>query len=125
MSIQRSVTKPFENLVPASKKLGTNIITGTGFDAVGKAVDGIFGSPIQRIFSFNLPIIGPVGVIDILNYLVHSRGKLVSQNGLIAVIGAKVVQTGQIAGLNLLPVLRNVPSTTVSAGGLSATGANL
>lgn len=121
MSIQKSITKPFQNLVPASKKLGTTIITGTGFDAVAKAVDGIFGAPIQRIFSFNFPLIGPIGVLDILNYMVHSRGKLISQNGLIAVAGAKIVQTGGIAGVDLLPVLRGTPSTTVSVNGAGPT----
>lgn len=125
MALTTSVTKPFKGLVPASKKIGTNIITGTGFDAVAKTVDGIFGSPVQRIFSFNLPLVGPIGVIDVLNYLVHSGGKMVSKTGLTAVIGAKIVQTGGIAGVNLIPTLRNVPATTVSAGGLSATGANL
>lgn len=122
----KSLTKPFENLVPASKKLGTTIITGTGFDAVAKTVDGIFGSPVQRIFSFNFPFVGPIGLLDVLNYLVHSRGKMISQNGLIAVVGAKIVQTGSIAGMNILPIGRSTPSTTVSvAGNRPGAGANL
>jgi hypothetical protein len=125
MSLTKSITKPFSGLVPPSKKIGTTIITGTGFDAVAKTVDGIFGSPIQRIFSFNFPLIGPIGVLDILNYMVHSRGKLVSQNGLLAVVGAKIVQTGGIAGMNIIPVLTNTNKTTVNIAGLSQTGANL
>ena len=125
MALVKSITKPLSGLVPPSKKIGTTIITGTGFDAVAKAVDGIFGSPVQRIFSFNFPIIGPIGVLDIINYLVHSRGKLISQTGLIAVVGAKIVQTGGIGGMNLIPVLTNVSKTTVNVGGLSQTGANI
>src|SRR5690349_17436406 len=114
MSLTKSITKPLSGLVPPSKKIGTTIITGTGFDTVAKTVDGIFGAPIQRIFSFNFPIVGPIGVIDILNYLVHSRGKLVSQTGIIAVVGAKIVQTGGIGGMNLIPVLTNAGKTTVN-----------
>lgn len=125
MSLTKSLSKPLSGLVPPSKKIGTTIITGTGFDAVAKTVDGIFGSPIQRIFSFNFPIVGPIGILDILNYLVHSRGKLVSQNGILAVVAAKIVQTGGIGGMNLIPVLTNTPKTTVNVAGLSQTGANI
>jgi len=126
MSAVSGLHKSVGRIVPISKGIGQNIITGTGFDTVAKTVDGIFGSPVQRIFSFNFPLVGPVGVIDVLNYLIHSRGKMVSKNGFIAVLGAKIVQTGGIGGMNLIPTLRNTPSTTVSVGGqLPASGANI
>jgi len=64
---------------------------GIGTDLLMRAVDGIFGSPVQRIFSFNLPILGPVGPIDILNYMIYAGGLKVSKRGLIAVASAKLV----------------------------------
>jgi len=62
-----------------------------GTDAIMRTIDGLVGSPVQRIFSFSIPVLGTIGPIDALNYLVHAGGLKISKNGLIAVAAAKVV----------------------------------
>jgi hypothetical protein len=128
MSTTTKLVTPFKRFVPVGKGIVQTSITGVGFDAVAKTVDGVFGSPVQRIFSFNFPMIGPIGVIDAINYLIHGQGKIISGKGLTAVLAAKLVQTGGIAGFNLIPTLRGTPSTTVSVAGqgpTTGTGANI
>ena len=107
--------------VPASKGIIQTSVTGIGFNTVAAVVDGIFGSPVQRIFSFNLPFIGPVGPLDVLNYVIHAGGLKLSKKGLIAVLAAKAAQTGAIAGFNIVNIgARGIPATTVSIGGQTA-----
>ena len=104
--------------VPASKGIIQNSVTGIGFNTVALVVDGIFGSPVSRIFSFNLPFIGPVGPIDVLNYVVHAGGLKMSKKGLVAVLAAKAAQTGAIAGFNIVNIgAGRIPATTASIGG--------
>jgi len=93
-----TIQKPLRKAVPVSKGLLQNSVTGVGFDAVSRTVDNIFGSPVQRIFSVNLPIIGAFGPIDFLNYLVHANGLRISKNGIVAVVAAKIV-TGALPSI--------------------------
>ena len=117
-----TVTRPFKKFVPAAKGVIQTSVVGVGFDQIAKTVDGVFGSPVQRIFSFNFPLVGPIGPIDIINYLVNGNGKLISGKGATAVLAAKLVQTGNLAGFNLIPTLRSTPATTVSVAGASGSG---
>lgn len=77
------------------KKKGVipTVVSGTGADLTMKAIDGVFGSPVQRFASINLPVIGPVGPIDVINFLIHGGFRNI-RSGLTAVIGAKVVTGG-------------------------------
>jgi len=95
-----SLIKPIEKHVPQAKKSGMQIvstsISGVGFDQVGKVLDNFIGSPFQR-FGVTLPVVGRLSVLDMVNYLVHNRGRLVPGKdfrGPIAVLAAKGVQTG-------------------------------
>ena len=69
MASLQSVTKFTNKIVPTSKGIIQNVVTGIGADQTMRLVDNVFGSPVQKIFSFNLPIIGNVGTIDLLNYI--------------------------------------------------------
>ena len=113
MGLTTTITKPFKKFVPSSSGLVANAVTGIGFDQLARAVDGVVGSPVQGIFSFNVPIIGPVGIIDLINYLVHSQGKIVSKKGLIAVGAAKFV-TGA------LPAIGGISIPSIGNVGVSA-----
>jgi len=77
------------------------IVLGTGADQTMRALDNVLGSPLQRIFGFNLPFLGNVGVIDLINYLIFAGGFKISTQGLMAVAGAKAVG-------GVLPVLSGV-----------------
>jgi len=92
--------KPVEKIVDPPKGKGMQIIptaiSGIGFDAVAKTFDNFIGSPVQR-FGISLPVVGRLSLIDIINYFVHNRGKLMPQKdfkGPIAVLAAKGIQTG-------------------------------
>lgn len=80
----------------ASKfKAGTKGVLGTaasgiGTDVLMRTIDNIVGSPVQRIFSFNLPLLGTIGPIDVLNYSVHAGGFKINKTGFLAVIAAKI-----------------------------------
>jgi len=106
--------------VPKSGGIVQNAITGIGFDQLARAVDSVVGSPVQSIFSFNLPVIGGVGIIDVINYLLHSQGKIISKNGIIAVGAAKFV-TGALPAIGgiAIPSIGNVgvsASSPVASG---------
>ena len=49
-------------------------------------------SPLQKTLSFNLPILGSVGLIDVINYMTHAGGLKVSKKGIAAVGASKFVQ---------------------------------
>ena len=117
MSMQ--VTK-FASKFKAGTKgvLGTSA-SGIGTDLLMRTIDNIVGSPVQRIFSFNLPLLGTVGPIDVLNYSVHAGGFKINKSGFIAVLAAK------IAG-GVLPSIGPIrlPTTTANPSGTStASGA--
>lgn len=107
-----SITKQTSKIIPASKGILQNVVTGVGADLTMRTVDNIFGSPVQRIASFPIPFIGTVGPIDVINYIGHAGGFKLSRKGLIAVLSAKMV-TG---GLTSLGPIR-LPGNSISASG--------
>ena len=63
---------------------------GIGSDLLMRTLDNIVGSPVQRIFSFNLPLLGTIGPIDVLNYAIYAGGFKLKKSGFIAVLAAKI-----------------------------------
>jgi hypothetical protein len=122
-----TVTNITSKIVPTSKGIVQNFVTGVGADTTMRLLDNIVGSPVQRIFSFNLPIIGSIGPIDLLNYVAHAGGFKVSRKGLIAV-GAAKIASGALSNIGpiMLPQSNIVmaqstptpPSPVGSSGGL-------
>lgn len=90
--------------ITVKKQIIPNIVTGAGLGNTIRAVDNIFGSPLQRLFSVPLPFIGNTGVPDFINYLIHSGGFKLSQNGLIAVLGDKAISGTLPLLSNTLPI---------------------
>lgn len=86
-------------MVPKSKGLVQNAITGIGFDQAAKVVDNLVGSPAQR-FGFTLPFVGRISVIDLANFVIHNNGKFIpskkSVNAFVALGAARMVTTGNI-----------------------------
>ena len=91
MSVQTFIQKFGNKIIPQSKTIIQAGFTGVGFDQGMRAVDNLIGSPMQRSLSFNLPIVGNVGLIDVLNYMVHSGGFKISKKGFAAVGASKFV----------------------------------
>jgi len=56
-----------------------------------RTADNITGGNVQRLFSVNVPVLGTIGPIDLLNYLVYANGFKISRRGFTAVIAAKLV----------------------------------
>ncbi len=122
-----TVTNITGKIVPTSKGIIQNFVTGIGADTTMRLMDNIVGAPVQRIFSFNLPIIGSVGPIDLLNYVAHAGGLKVSRKGLIAVAAAKVA-SGALSSIGPIQLPQSnivmaqstptQPSAVGSAGGL-------
>jgi len=120
MGLTTTITKPFRKFVPKSGGIVQNAVTGIGFDQLARAVDSVVGSPVQGIFNFNLPFIGGVGIIDVVNYFLHSGGKIISKNGFVAVGAAKFV-TGTLPAIGgiAIPSIGNVgvsASSPVASG---------
>jgi len=90
----RSLGKTLLGQTTPKKAVVSNIVTGTGVDVFLRRVDNIFGSPIQRLFGFNIPFLGNVGLIDFGNYVIHTGGKITKNvmPGFIAVAGAKAIE---------------------------------
>jgi len=80
-------------------------------------VDGIFGAPVQNFFSLPLPLIGNVGPIDVLNYMIYAPGLKISKRGITAVIAAKLTS-------GLLPSLGPLNLGSFGPGGLNQTATN-
>ena len=125
-SALQTVTNITGKIVPTSKGIIQNVITGIGADTTMRLMDNIVGSPVQRIFSFNLPILGNIGPIDFLNYIAHSGGFKISRKGLIAVAASKVA-SGALSSIGPIQLPQSVvmaqstptqPSAVGSAGGL-------
>ena len=119
--VLKQISKFTTKIIPSTGKgILQNAVTGIGADRVMRLIDGVVGSPVQRLFSFNLPVIGTVGPIEALNYFGHSRGKLVSRAGIIALLSAKIAQQAltQIGPIKLpgVPNLVNPTGGTVSTG---------
>lgn len=119
MASLQSITKQTSKIIPASKGLLQNAVTGIGADKVMTTLDNLVGSPVQRIASISLPFIGSVGPIDFINYVGHAGGFRFSKKGLIAVISAKIANnTLTSLGPIRLPGSGQSP---VSAGGSTPT----
>ena len=123
--VLQSVTKFTGKLVPASKGIIQNFVTGVGADQTMRLLDNVVGAPVQKIFSVNLPIIGNVGPIDFLNYVAHAGGFKISKKGLIAVGSAKIasgVLTNigpiRLPGVAAAQSTPTQPSAVGSSGGL-------
>jgi hypothetical protein len=107
--------------VPKTKGIVQPMITGVGFDGVAKFIDGATGGILQS-FGVNVPVVGRISAIDLLNFFVNAGGfKFSRKEGYIAVGAAKLLQAGvgNIRPLNLLG------STNVSTQSMPASGANL
>ena len=97
------ITKQTRRIIPASKGILQNSVTGIGADRLLRILDGMVGSPVQRIFSFNIPVLGSIGPIDVINYVGHAGGFKISRKGFIAVGAAKLASGAltQIGGISL------------------------
>lgn len=123
MASLQSVTNFTGKIVPTSKGVIQNFVTGVGADQTMRLVDNIFGSPVQKVFSFNLPFIGNVGPIDFLNYIAHAGGFKVSKKGLIAVGAAKLSSGAlQAIGPIRLPSVAAAQSTPTQPSPVGASG---
>ena len=118
----KQVSKLTSKLIPSpGRGILTTAVTGIGADRVMRLIDNVVGSPVQRLFSFNLPLIGTVGPIEALNYFGHSRGKLISRTGIVALLSAKIAEQAitQIGPIKLPGI---GPSFVNPAGGTVSTG---
>ena len=104
MSILSGVEKPiskarqiFLGEQKAKRGILPTIVSGVGFDLTAKMIDNTFGSPVQRIASFNIPFIGPIGPIDVINFFIHG-GPRNLRGGFTAIIGAKAI-TGTLSNI--------------------------
>ena len=91
MGTAQTILKQTNKIIPTSKGILQNVVTGVGTDKTLRALDNVVGSPLQRIASVNLPFIGSFGVIDFVNYIGHACGFKVSRKGFIAILAAKAV----------------------------------
>ena len=120
MAMLASVSKFGSKIVPTSKGLLQNITTGIGANEGMVIIDNIFGSPVQRIFSFNLPFLGTVCPIDVLNYVFHAGGFKFSKKGLIAVASAKIAR-GSLSNIGPIRLPGAVPTGAPSTAVLTGT----
>ena len=88
------VRKIFLGERTASKKgLIPTAVSGTGAEIAMKSVDNIFGGVVQNLMSINLPIVGTIGPIDALNFMIHGGFRNI-RGGITAVVGSKVLVGG-------------------------------
>lgn len=118
MAVAVTVNKFARNLSAQGKGVLATSASGIGTDMLMRTIDNLVGSPVQKIFSFNLPVIGTVGPIDVLNYSVHAGGFKLSKNGLIAVLAAKIAG----GALTNLGPIRLPQTSTNAAGGSNPSG---
>ena len=91
MAITTSVTKFAKKFEAGGKGMLGTAAGGIGTNMLMRTVDNITGGNVQRVFSVNLQILGPTGLIDFLTYLVYSNGLKLSKRGFIALGAAKLV----------------------------------
>jgi hypothetical protein len=121
MAALASVTKFTGKIVPTSKGVIQNFVTGVGADSTMRIIDNVFGAPVQRIFSFNIPLLGNIGPIDFLNYVAHAGGFKISKKGFIAVGAAKfangaLTQLGPIRLPQTVTAAQSTPSVASASG---------
>ena len=123
-SISKPLGKTLLGQTSAKKGIVVNMVTGTGVGNTLRAVDNIVGSPLQRIFSLPLPVIGTVGPLDLINYVIHTGGRLTGNvtSGLSAVVGDKVISggLGSLAGSLPIPGVSQVANPNVTPSGPGA-----
>lgn len=117
MAMLKSVT----GLVPKTKGIVQPMVTGIGFDGIAKFVDGATGGILQS-FGVNVPVVGRISAIDLLNFYVNQGGfNFKRKEGYLAVAAAKLLQTG-VGNIRPLNLLNN---TAVSTQTIPSTGANI
>ncbi len=95
---------------PRKRGIVPTVASGVGVDMTMRALDRLVGSPLQRFAGFNVPLVGNIGIIDALNFLIFSGGGKNFKGGITAVAGAKFVG-------GTLPALGNIQLPgSVSAG---------
>lgn len=108
--------------VPKKRGILPTVTGGVGADMTMRALDKIVGSPLQRFAGFNVPFLGNVGVIDLINFAIFSGGFRNIKSGVIAVGGAKLVG-GTLPALGSIQLPGSVnsgPSTSVAQGAAGA-----
>ena len=83
--------------------------SGIGVDQGLKFADNVLARGTLQSVGFNVPILGRVSLIQVINYLAHNGGNVVpkSTKPLIALGSAAVVQTGRL----------NIPGASSSPAG--------
>jgi len=122
---QKLIPTSLKKLAPSSRGILQNSVTGIGVHAVLQIGDSFIGSPLQS-FGIVLPFLGiRVSLIDGINYLIHSKGKVgISRSGAVAVLASKVAQgavnLGGVSALSTTGSLTGSPgaSAGVPGGGL-------
>lgn len=103
---------------PHKKGILPTAVSGVGTDVTIRFLDGLIGSPMQRFIQFPLPVIGGIGIVDVINFLVNG-GPRNFRGGITAVLGAKIMT----AGLSTLGPIRlptagpQLPPTQQAPGG--------
>ena len=113
-----SVTRTLKKIAPQGRGIIQNSVTGIGTASVLQIADSFVGSPAQK-FGIVLPVLGiRVSLIDLANYLIHSKGKLgVNKNGIVAVLASKFAQGAvTLGGISAL----SATASTLGAPGASA-----
>ena len=99
--------KPLTNVINKFEAGGKSVLGtvagGIGSDILMKTIDNVTGGNVQRLASINLPIVGPVGLIDAFNYIIYAGGIKISKRGILAVVGAKIA-TGVISSVGSLSI---------------------
>ena len=117
MSVQSSVQKFGNKLIPQSKTIIQAGFTGVGFEQGMKAIDNL----MQRSLSFQIPILGSVGLIDVFNYMVHSGGFKISKKG-IAAVGASKFVSGVLPSIGPIQLPTGTAATSAIGSNPSSGG---
>ena len=103
MAMLSGVTKFAKKFEAGNKSVLSTAAGGIGTDILLKTVDNATGGNVQRLASINLPVVGAIGPIDFLTYIIYANGLKISKRGFIALLSAKLA-TGAIStvgGLNI------------------------
>ena len=85
-----SITKMAKKFEAGGKGILGTAAGGIGTDVLMRTVDNATGGNAQRLASVNLPVIGPVGIIDFLNYIIYANGIKISKRGFRAALTTNV-----------------------------------
>jgi len=118
------ILKSLNKIAPASKGIIQNSVTGIGTASVLQIADSFVGSPAQT-FGIVLPILGiRISLIDLANYLIHSKGKLaVNKNAIVAVLASKFAQGAvTLGGISALSVTGSLTGSPGASAGIPGGG---